>query len=98
HTQNCNVKPSWIERAAPLHTSGFEICTSGVVLELPNRGFARLAGLPLTDGVYCVLLRMLKTSKRNCPPKRSENFTSLVSDTSISLSPRPRNRLREPVP
>lgn len=42
--QNASLKPSWIDLAAPLPTSGFEICTSGVARELPSRGFARLAG------------------------------------------------------
>src|SRR5579864_864440 len=96
--QNDNLSPNWIDRAAPLPTSGFEICTSGVALELPNRGLLRLAALPLTAGVYCVLLRMLNTSKRNWVLSRSENLMSLVRDISSNLSPLPRNRLRETFP
>src|SRR5207247_11094079 len=89
---------NWIERAAPLPTEGLEICTSGVVLELPNKGLLRLAALPLTVGVYCVLLRTLKTSKRNWPLSRSEIFVSFVSETSSSFSPWPPNRPRAAVP
>src|SRR5215471_494213 len=83
-----------MDRAAPLPTSGFEICTSGVARELPNSGLLRPAGFPFTAFVYRVLFSKLKTSTRNCALNRSENRTSLVTEKSHSFRPRPRNRLR----
>src|SRR5215471_10120845 len=73
---------------------GFETCTSGVALALPNNGLPRLAALPLTLGVYCVLLRTLNTSKRNCPLSRSEILVSFVREISTNLRPLPRKIFR----